>query len=246
MGPNRYPACVLFYFAIVVSFLAMGRVALRARDFARTRTASVGNPGRPKFVASQPNIPSSPTLAAERNLRPSSVTTPKVRTSGAAEPSPTLQPFAAPLPPRADRFAPAIFSVPITFEPAIDSPGQTVQFVGHGKGMTVLLESSGIEIAIGNAPGATASANSVKLRLLNAAASRRLSNAIVSAPERRRKRRPNTTPPPRTRRSPNRRNMPHRDTPGHRGQAPRAATRAAAARPASDQTDRPAGNSTGN
>ena len=114
------------------------------------------------------------------------------------------------------------FSVPITFEPAIDSLGQAVQFVGHGKGMTVLLESSGIEIAIGNAPGATASANSVKLRLLNAAASRRLSNAIVSAPERRRKRRPNTTPPPRTRRSPNRRNMPHRDTPGHRGQAPRA------------------------
>ena len=37
MGPNRYPACVLFYFAIVMSFLAMGRVALRARDFARTR-----------------------------------------------------------------------------------------------------------------------------------------------------------------------------------------------------------------
>ncbi|MGA9570403.1 MAG: hypothetical protein WBS17_09970, partial [Candidatus Acidiferrales bacterium] len=112
--------------------------------------------------------------------------------------------------------------MPITFEPAIASLGQAVQFVGHGKGMTVLLESHGIEIAIGNAPGATASANSVKLRLLNAAASRRLSNAIVSAPERRRKRRPNTTPPPRTRRSPNRRNMPHRDTPGHRGQAPRA------------------------
>ncbi len=222
MGPNRYPACVLFYFAIVVSFLAMGRIALRARDFARTRTASVGNPGRPKFVASQPNVPSFPTLTVVPKLRPSSVTTPKVRTSGAAEPSPTPQPFAAPFPPRADRFAPAIFSVPITFEPAIDSPGQTVQFVGHGKRMTVLLESSGIEIAIGNAPGATASANSVKLRLLNAAASRRLSNAIVSAPERRRKRRPNTTPPPRTRRSPNRRNMPHRDTPGHRGQAPRA------------------------
>jgi hypothetical protein len=29
MGPKGYPACVLFYFAIAVSFLAMGRVALR-------------------------------------------------------------------------------------------------------------------------------------------------------------------------------------------------------------------------
>jgi hypothetical protein len=36
MDPKGYPTCVLFYFAIAVSFLAMGRVALRARDFART------------------------------------------------------------------------------------------------------------------------------------------------------------------------------------------------------------------
>ena len=37
MDPNGFPACVLFCFAIVMSFLAMGRVAVRARDFARTR-----------------------------------------------------------------------------------------------------------------------------------------------------------------------------------------------------------------
>jgi hypothetical protein len=93
--------------------------------------------------------------------------------------------------------------------------------------MTVLLESDGIEIAVGNAPGAIASANSVKLRLLNIAepqttASGWSSNASPSAPERRHKSRPSTASPPRTRRSPSRRNMPHRDSPGHKGQAPRA------------------------
>jgi len=102
-----------------------------------------------------------------------------------------------------------------------------VQYVGHGKGMTVLLESGGIEITVGNAPGANALPSSVKLRLVNAptlqsTASSRPSNASPSAPQRRRKRRPSTNSTPRVRRSPNRRNKPRRDTPGHAGQASRA------------------------
>ncbi len=226
MGPKRFPACVLFCIAIAMSFLAVGRVALRARDFARTRTSSVGNPWHPKFVASQPNVPSLLTLTAGPKLRPSSLTAPKVRTSGAAEPSAAPQPFATPLPQPPAHSVPANFSLPITFEPTVASPGQVVQYAGHGKGMTVLLESGGIEIALENAPGASGSANSLKIQLLNAArrqtgASGVPLNASSPAPQRRRKRRPSANSIPRTRRSPNRRNMPHHDTPGHAGQAPR-------------------------
>jgi hypothetical protein len=223
MGYKGFPACVLFYFASALSLLAMYCVALRARDYARSTTSSVGNPWRTKVVASGPDVPSLPSLTAEPKPRPPSLTTPKFRTSGPAKPFPAPQPFATPLPQPTAHSVPANFSLPITFEPA--SSGQAVQFVGHGKGMTVLLESDGIEIAVGNAPGAIASANSVKLRLVNSAdpqttASGRPSNASSPAPERRRKRRPSTTSPPRTRHAPNRRNMPHRDTPGHKGQAP--------------------------
>jgi hypothetical protein len=121
----------------------------------------------------------------------------------------------------------ANFSLPITFEPAVASSGQAAQYVGHGKGMTVLLESDGIEVAVGNELGANGLLCSVKFQLLNAAAkqintSGVPSNADPSAPERRHKSRSGATSPPRTRRSPNRRNVPHRDTPGHKGQAPRA------------------------
>ena len=226
MGPKGYPASVLFYFAIAVSFLAVGRVALRARDCARTRTSSVGNPWRSKVVPTGPDVPSLPSLTAELKPRPPSLTTPNFRASGPAEPAPALQNFLTPIPQPAAQSVPAIFSLPITFEPAAATAGQPAQYIGHGKGMTVLLESGGIEIALGNAPGANAPPSSVKLRLVNLSALQTTasgppSNASPSAPQRRRRKPGGATSTPRTRRSPNRRNMPHRDTPGHKGQAPR-------------------------
>jgi hypothetical protein len=168
MGPEAYPACVLFYFAIAASFLAIGRVALRARDYARTGTSSAGNPCRSKVVAAGPDVASLPSLTAELKPRPPRLTTPKFRPSGPAEPFPAPQSFVTSLPQPVAHSVPAYFSLPITFEPAASSAGQGVQYVGHGKGMTVLLGSGGIEIAVGNAPGANVPASSVKLRLLNA------------------------------------------------------------------------------
>jgi Abnormal spindle-like microcephaly-assoc'd, ASPM-SPD-2-Hydin/Beta-propeller repeat len=226
MGSKGYPASVLFYFAIAVSFLAVGRVVLRARDFARTRTSSVGNPWHSKVMPSGSDVPSLPILTAELKPRPPGLTTPKFRTSAPAEPFLAPQPFATPLPQSAAHSMPANFSLPITFEPAAASPGQTVQYVGHGKGMTVLLESDGIEITVGNALGASAPPSNVKLRLVNSAAQQTTasgppSNASQSAPQRRHRKPNNANSTPRTRRGPNRRNMPHRDTPGHKGQAPR-------------------------
>ena len=225
MGPNRYPACILFYFAIAVSFLAMGRVALRARDYVRTGTSSVGNPWRSKVVAAGPDVASLPSLTAELKPRSPSLTAPKFRPSGPAEPFPAPRLFVTSLPEPVAHSVPANFSLPVTFEPAAASAGQAVQYVGHGKGMTVLLESGGIEIALGNAPDANVSASSVKLQLVSAAtrqtgASGAPSNASPSALQRRRKRRPSANSTPRTRRSPNKRNMPRRDTPGHAGQTP--------------------------
>jgi hypothetical protein len=169
MDPKGYPACVLFYFAIAVSFLAKGRAALRARDFARTRTSTVENPWRSKVVASGRDVPSLPSLTAKRKPRPPSLTTPQFRPSDPAELFLAPQAFVTPLPPSLAHSVPANFSLPITFEPAAASTGQAVQYVGHGKGMTVLRESGGIEIAVGNAPGANASLGSVKLQLLSAA-----------------------------------------------------------------------------
>src|SRR5271155_3210264 len=227
MGPKGYPACVLFYFAIAVSFLAMGRVALRSRDFARTCQSSIENPERSRVVPLAPDVPSLPRLTAELKPRPPSLTTRIFRPSEPAEPLLAPQPFITRLPQPAAQSLPANFSLHITLESSAASSGQSLQYVGHGKGMTVLLESSGIEIVFANAPSESAPPSSVKLRLAYAAtpqtaASGVPSNASPSAPQRRRRKRSGTNSTPRTRPSPNRRNMPHRDTPGHRGQEPRA------------------------
>jgi Abnormal spindle-like microcephaly-assoc'd, ASPM-SPD-2-Hydin/Beta-propeller repeat len=226
MGFKGYPACVFFFLAIAVSFLAMGRVVLRARDFERTGNSSAANPWRAKVLASEPDVPSLPSMTAELQPRPPGLTTPRIRASRPAELFLLPQPFAPRVPQPAVHSVPANFSLPITFEPAAAVSGQSVQYVGHGKGMTLLLDSHGIEIAVGNAAGANASSSTLKLRLLNAAApqittSTPPSNASPSAPQRRRKKQPGANSIPRTRHSPNRRNMPRRDTPGHKGQAPR-------------------------
>lgn len=215
MGLKGYPASVVFSFAIAVSFLAMGRVALRDRDFARNRTSSAGNPWRSKVTPSGPDVPSLPSLTAELKPRPPSLATPKFRASGPATPFLASQPFVTPLPQPTPHSVPANFSLPITFELAAASLGQAVQYVGHGKGMTVLLESGGIEIAVGNAPGASAPPSSVKLRLVNSVAlhttaSGPPSNASPSTPQRRRRKPNGANSTPRTRRSPNRRNRPRR------------------------------------
>ena len=78
MGFKGYPACVFFFFAIAVSFLAMGRVALRARDFERARNSSAANPWRAKVLASEPDVPSLPSLTAELQPRPPGLTTPRI------------------------------------------------------------------------------------------------------------------------------------------------------------------------
>src|SRR5580658_8889640 len=192
MGPKGYPASVLFYFAIAVSFLAMGRVALRARDYARTRISSVGNPWRSRVTPSGPDVPSQPSLTAELKPRPLSSTAPKFRIGVPAQPFLAPQPFSTRLLRPANHSVPANFSLPITFEPAAASPGQAVQYVGRGKGMTVLLESDGIEITAGSAPGANLQQSKVKLRLVNSAAQQTTasgapSDASPSAPQRRRR-----------------------------------------------------------
>ena len=131
MGPNRYPACILFYFAIAVSFLAMGRVALRARDYVRTGTSSVGNPWRSKVVAAGPDVASLPSLTAELKPRSPSLTAPKFRPSGPAEPFPAPRLFVTSLPQPVAHSVPANFSLPITFEPAAPSAGQAVRYASQ-------------------------------------------------------------------------------------------------------------------
>jgi hypothetical protein len=66
--------------------------------------------------------------------------------------------------------AAANISLPLIFEPAGETPGHAVQYVGQGKGLTVLLESDGIEIAIGISLRGSKNASSLKLQLVNRAA----------------------------------------------------------------------------
>ncbi len=91
--------------------------------------------------------------------------------------------------------------------------------------MTVLLESGGIEIVAGGGGAPNATSASVQLRLVSSAAAQSTTNgtprnAGPSAPTRHRRRRSGATAAPRTSRRRNRQNMPRRDTPGHKGQAP--------------------------
>lgn len=120
----------------------------------------------------------------------------------------------------------ANFSSPITFEPAGGTAGQAVQYVGRGKGMTVLLESGGIEITVGSAASTNTTPTSVQLRLVNSGVAQSTVSGLMvnggpSAPPSHRKRRRGPASKPRTHRRRNRQNMPRRDTPGHAGQTPR-------------------------
>jgi len=119
----------------------------------------------------------------------------------------------------------ANFSLPITFEPAGGAAGRAVQYVGRGKGMTVLLESGGIEIVAGSGAEPNATPSSVQLRLVSSGAAQSTAsgtprNAGPSAPTRHRRRLSGATSKPRTLRRRKRQNMPCRNTSGHKGQAP--------------------------
>ncbi len=91
--------------------------------------------------------------------------------------------------------------------------------------MTVLLESDGIEIALGSAPRKPANLSSWKLRLVNRAPEEGgtaggTSDGLDPAPKTHRKRRSGAASAAHTRRHHNKRNMPRRDSPGHAGQVP--------------------------
>jgi len=123
----------------------------------------------------------------------------------------------------------ANFSLPITFEPAGASAGQTVQYVGRGEGMTELLESDGIEIAVPKRAGGTATPSTVKLRLVHGAGASVASATSIGAtygnptgPPARRKKRRSSKSASHSHRRGTRKARPHRDTPGHKGQAARA------------------------
>jgi len=65
MSPKGHLASVLFYFAIAVTLLAMGRVSLRAPDYMRTRTSSNANSWRSKVTPTGPDVLSLQGLTAE-------------------------------------------------------------------------------------------------------------------------------------------------------------------------------------
>lgn len=212
MAPRGYPAWVLFSFGVAASFLGMGRVALRALHFARTSPSSIE---APRLAG----------LTSGLKPRPPGLATPS---SQANRPAPSLQapgpavPAAYPLATAAS----ANFSLPSTFEPAGGTAGQARQYVGRGKGMTVLLESGGIAIAAGSGVGANTTPGRLQLRLLNEGSPQSASNSGTansgpSAPPRHRSRRSGPASKPRTLRRRNRQNMPRRNAPGHKRQTPR-------------------------
>jgi Abnormal spindle-like microcephaly-assoc'd, ASPM-SPD-2-Hydin/Beta-propeller repeat len=105
----------------------------------------------------------------------------------------------------------AHISLPIAFEGAGGAEGHSVQYVGHGKGMAVLLESDGIEITVRNGASGSASTSSLKLRLV--------SGGDLPLQQAQQKKRRGTAATPRTRKQRHGRNMPRKDAPGHGGQA---------------------------
>ncbi len=110
MGPKGYPACVLFYFAIVMSFLATGRVALRARDFARTRIVLCWKSPALESRRFEPNIPSLPSSDWGIKVSLAQVNDAEISAQrGGRTIYDALQPVATPLPPPADHSAPADF-----------------------------------------------------------------------------------------------------------------------------------------
>ncbi len=199
MGPRGFTACVLFCVVIAFSLLAVGRTVLRARQFARPLPQFAENSWKLRGLGSDASAASLPRPPDPDTYR---------RASG---------PLAAK------------FSLPITFESAGASARHTVQCVGRGEGMTVLLESDGIEIAVPKRAGGTATPSTVKLRLVHGAGASVASATSIGAtygiptglPARRKKRRSSKSASHSHRRG-TRKARPHRDTPGHKAQAPRA------------------------
>ena len=69
MGPKGYPACVLLSFVVAASFIGMGRVALRARQFARSSPPSIEVrrlPGLTTGLKPRPPGSTTPNLQANR------------------------------------------------------------------------------------------------------------------------------------------------------------------------------------
>jgi Abnormal spindle-like microcephaly-assoc'd, ASPM-SPD-2-Hydin/Beta-propeller repeat len=231
MGPRGYPACVLFFFVVAVSFLGMGRVALRELRPAGSGAPFISNSRqRASGTGLGAEIPVLAGLTAGLQPRPPGETaqnSPTDRPSQILPPSGPSLPAADPAPiARA-----ANFSLPISFEPAGGRAEAPVQYVGRGRGMTVMLESSGIEIAVGGGVGSTANPGSVKLRLMNGGTAHEgvtgfgvTDDDPTQPPSHRKNHRgpaSKRNTKPRTRQPRNRRSVPRRDTPGHSGQKPR-------------------------
>ncbi len=230
MGPKGYPACVFFSFIIAVSFLGMGRVALRQLRPARSGASFIENPRQRASgtgIGAEP--PALASLTAGLKPRPPGATAPKPPAIRPAKFLPSPVPYL----PAADRAAtarPASFSLPITFEPVGGAAGQAVRYVGQGKGMTVLLDSGGIGISVGSSTGASAPLGRLEIaigerRSGSGRHERRDDGRNPTRPTVHRKRRRSATPranrKPGTSRRRNRQNMPRKDTPGHKGQTPR-------------------------
>jgi hypothetical protein len=204
MAPRRYPVWVLFSFGVAASFLGMGRVALRALHFARTSPSSIEAPRLAGLTSGlKPGPPGLATPSSQAN-RPA----PSLQAPGPAVPA--AYPLAT--------AASANFSLPSTFEPAGGTAGQARQYVGRGKGITVLLELRGV--------GANTTPGRLQLRLpndgsLQSASNSGTPNSGPSAPPRHRSRRSGPASKPRTRRRRNRQNVPRRNAPGHKRQTPR-------------------------
>jgi Abnormal spindle-like microcephaly-assoc'd, ASPM-SPD-2-Hydin/Beta-propeller repeat len=95
----------------------------------------------------------------------------------------------------APRRAPSAYAIPITFEPNVGQANAQVQFVGRGKGMTVLLTSAGVSLEAGLGAQGETSAGGVTMRLVSDQARprrRRHSRRQHRKPASRRRRHKNT------------------------------------------------------
>ena len=228
MGSKAYPACIFFCVVIAASVIAMGRVELRAGHLVRPWPCSIEKLLRSIGNGPSVKVPFVRLPSAEGKLRPSGLTPPLFRASESSLAMEKPRPAATvTLQAPARSGAGANISLPVAFEPAGETTGHAAQYVGQGKGMTVLLESDGIEINIGSNPRGPTSARSLKLRLLNRAAEEGVTTTKMldghdPAPTTHRKKRSGAASAPRTHKRRKKRSMPRKDTPGHAGQVPHA------------------------
>jgi hypothetical protein len=254
MRPKGYPACVLFSLVVAASFLGMGRVASCSVHSARTSPLSVATPRWAGLTPGlKPRTPDSirPLLsdlttracdpqhncnrgtAAAKAAHPCGakvvagattyLDTRVHRTTVVPGASVSLPFVPAAYPPT--KAVSANFSLPIAFAPAGGAARQAVRYVGRGKGMTVLLESGGIELVAGGGAVPNPAPDSVQLRWVNSGAAQSTAtgtprNGAPSTPTRHRRRRSGAPSKPRTLQRHNRQNMPRHDPPSHKGQAP--------------------------